>query len=141
MSTALPTKHRAPVRSEKAEERLCDDLVARIAGREAVVRFSQARATNQTPGIPDRRYRLFGVALWFEIKAENGKLSAAQRDYLRAELACGSAAACGTLEDLSALLPVLREDRVAIVPGAELLDACTTLVDRWVARGLRAGDR
>jgi len=47
-----------------------------------VVRFSQARASQQTPGIPDRLYLLpsSGVALWVEVKRARGKVSPAQKE-------------------------------------------------------------
>lgn len=130
------------VRSEKAEERLCDDLIARIsgAGKASVIRFSQARATMQTPGIPDRRYALWGCRFWFEVKASNGKLSPAQRDFLIAELDAGCLAACGTLEDLAALVTAVRSlrgvsglnDETGLIPFA-----CRDLVAKWAKRGMR----
>lgn len=41
------------------------------------IRFSQARATMQTPGIPDRRYYSSDrqVAVWWEAKTEIGRPS------------------------------------------------------------------
>lgn len=141
--TRMATKR--AIRSERDEERLCDDLVARISSRDCVVRFSQPRNTMQTPGIPDRRYWVYNVALWYEIKAANGRLTGAQEGFLRSELARGCLAACGTLEDLAALLPVLRAVAHPVMPvkAADVTAlcsahaACRELVDRWAAKGFR----
>jgi hypothetical protein len=40
--------------------------------------FSQARASKQTPGIPDLYVMGHGVALWIEMKADGCKLTTAQ---------------------------------------------------------------
>lgn len=100
MNELLRIATRRHVRSEKAEERLCDNLMAKLGF--TVVRFSQARATNQTLGIPDRRYRntTIGRAFWWEVKAANGKLSEQQFLFLRGEQGVGDSAGCGTLDDL-----------------------------------------
>ena len=135
--TLLPTIHR----SESAEEALCDDLIARIAGREGVVRLSQRRASNVTLGLPDRRYRVHGTAFFWEVKtaAPASKLSAAQRDFLRAELSAGCLAGCGTLEDLADYVAMLVESRDA---GRDIQyhwrhKHCADLVDCWTAKGMR----
>lgn len=70
---------RAP---EKAVEAKIDDL-CRTAGCVAI-RFSQARASRQSPGIPDRRYYHPApprLAFWVEAKAPNGRQSPAQRTF------------------------------------------------------------
>jgi hypothetical protein len=131
MTSTTMAKRRAPVRSEKAEEQLCDDLVARIAGRDAVVRFSQARATMQTLGIPDRRYRVHGVAFWFEVKAEDGKLTTAQHAFLLAEIECGNVASCGTLDELIRLVEAARKGHAAAMGCA------MAQLAHWVGRGYR----
>ena len=96
------------VRSEKAEEQLCDDFVARQVGREGVVRISQPRNTMQTLGISDRRYRVASLAFWWEVKRADGVLRTEQVEFLEAELRHGSPAGVGTLEDLVAYVSELR---------------------------------
>lgn len=68
-------RRRAP---EKAVEASIDRLCA-LAGC-TPIRFSQARATQQTPGIPDRRYYAPAarLAFWVEVKAPGGRQSADQ---------------------------------------------------------------
>lgn len=58
------------------------DLILGACGFTAI-RFSQARATMQTPGIPDRRYVHTGLslALWFEVKRPDGRWSEAQQQF------------------------------------------------------------
>ena len=94
------------VRSERAEEQLCDSLIGRLGG--AIIRFSQPRNTMQTLGIPDRRYRLRGRCWWWELKKADGKLSSEQRDFLVAELAYGERVGVGTLEDLLEFLDAMK---------------------------------
>lgn len=108
---------------EKQVERWCDDLVEKCSGE--VVRFSQSRATNQTRGISDRRYRLFGHAFWFEVKAEDGKLSNYQYDFISSEMECDCLAACGTHEDLAAFVAALRRSR------ADAMELARVLLQRW----------
>jgi hypothetical protein len=119
-------------RSEADEEQLCDDLVARIAGSGAVVKFSQAQRSQQTRGIADRRYRVHGAALWFEVKAANGKLTMSQHEFLLRELEYGALACCGTLEDLQGLLVALRAGDAAAVRAQ-----CLERIGEWVAKGYR----
>ena len=120
-----------PCRSESDEEQLCDDHVARIAGKEAVVKFSQAKATQQTRGISDRRYRVLGHAFWFEVKAEDGKLTESQHQFLERELDYGNLACCGTLDDLKTLLSYFSS------AGADPHTWCRLRVQRWAAKGYR----
>ncbi|MBX3173288.1 MAG: hypothetical protein KF709_02695 [Gemmatimonadaceae bacterium] len=122
-------------RSEDAEGRQCDDFIARLAGVEGVVQFSQAQAAQQTRGIPDRRYRLLGFTLWYEVKAEDGKLTPSQHKFLTAELQHGELAACGTLEDLQELVHLLNRPADAVMRTA--LAHCTALVGRWAEKGYR----
>jgi len=107
VTTTLQVATAPHVRSEKAEEHRCDTFAACYAGRDRVVRFSQPRHTMQTLGIPDRRYRLAGVAFWFEVKHQAGRLRTEQVEFLEAELAYGCPAACGTLDDLVAYVSAL----------------------------------
>jgi len=52
---------------EKKVEAACDRLMASLGY--TAIRFSQARATMQTPGIPDRKYYREKHTFWFEAKA------------------------------------------------------------------------
>lgn len=133
-------------RSESAEEQLCDDLVAQIAGTQAVVKFSQAQAAQQTRGISDRRYRVYGTAFWFEVKAEDGKLTMSQHEFLLQELQHGALACCGTLDDLKHLLIKLQAARdVSFAQGtqgrAEVMRHtrgwCLDRIGQWAERGYR----
>ena len=71
--------HRAGMRfggkrvSEKTIEASVDERFELCGFRS--IHFSQARASKQTPGIPDRRYvhRRMQLALWFEVKAPDGE--------------------------------------------------------------------
>jgi hypothetical protein len=100
--TVLEIARRVHARSEKDEERLADDLMAKLGY--TVIRFSQARATKQTEGIPDRRY--YHVerqhALWFECKAATGRQRPAQRAFQTMCEACGETYVLGTFEVLHA---------------------------------------
>lgn len=123
------------IRSEKEEERACDRLVFAMGGD--VIRFSQSRATHQTEGIPDRRYRVKGMAFWFEVKADDGKLTRDQWRFLEAERVCGgSAGGCGTLADLRLALVGLT-----IGGGAGLAESLRLSVDRYALKGFRGEPR
>lgn len=71
-----------------------------------VVRFSQARASQQTEGIPDRRYyhTEWGVAIWWEAKREGGKQRPAQKRFQVMCEACGEWYVVGPLDVLQAQL-------------------------------------
>lgn len=126
-------------RTEKVVEHLCDQLVAAMSGKAGVVRFSQARATNQTRGISDRRYRILGVGLWFEVKSEkdDAQLSKEQRDFLLAELECGGLAACGGLEELQTVITAIRLEQRDEDRDGYALDVCRRIVKQWEGRGRR----
>ncbi len=64
---------------EKEVEHSCDELM--IALGWDVVRFSQARASRQTRGIPDRKYYKGQRTFWFECKAEGGRQTPEQRSF------------------------------------------------------------
>jgi hypothetical protein len=123
-----------PERSERDEERACDDLVRMLGGKEAVVQRSPPHKFMGTRGIPDRRYRLFQVAFDFEVKKAGGELSDYQVDYLRAERACGCLAACGTLQDLLRCVEWLREAKRNDRTYAELVDLFGGIVEEWVQK-------
>jgi hypothetical protein len=64
---------------EKQVEAACDKLMASVGWQ--IVRFSQARASRQTAGIPDRKYYRDGLTFWFECKAEDGKQRPEQKAF------------------------------------------------------------
>lgn len=114
------------IRTEKEEETACDRLAADLGAD--IIRFSQVRHTMQTPGIPDRRYRHRGQAMWFEVKPEDGKLTAEQLEFLTREHECGMIVAAGGRDELLRLLSAPWEQRYEV--GKQLLDLIA-------ARGLR----
>lgn len=76
--------------SEKEVEHQCDQLMLQLGWR--IVRFSMARATRQTFGIPDRRFyppqpeykrpsTVMRRAFWMEVKRPGGKQSEHQRKF------------------------------------------------------------
>ena len=120
-----------PRRSEKQEEADCDALVKSMLG--TVRRYSQPRASKQTAGIADREYRVCGTIVRWEVKAEDGKLTAEQHQMLAEDYMDGRTVGCGTVEDLLVVLVSLQKDLDwGRVVGYRLL----TL---WAARGLRRG--
>jgi hypothetical protein len=121
------------IRSEKDEERDCDALVRAMHG--GVRRYSQPRASKQTPGISDREYVIFGTVLRFEVKADDGKLTQEQYDLLREDYDAGRHVGCGTLDDLTPLLILMRAN------AANGREFGWRLVQLWAARGLRRGKR
>jgi hypothetical protein len=113
--------------TEATVEKWCDDLAAKLGAD--VVEFSQAQAAQQTPGIPDRRYRARGRCVWFEVKPADGKLSAEQLQFLTREMECGQIVGCGGVDELAALLTA-GEDETARQRGWRQVQAVA-------ARGLR----
>ncbi len=93
-------------RTEKMVEHSGDLLMSSLGFE--VVRFSQARATMQTPGIPDRLYvsiaRKLGV--FWEAKAWNGRQSDSQRWFqsLVTASSCSWHYVVGTDDDLTTWL-------------------------------------
>ncbi len=115
--------------------RQCDELAERAGFK--VVRFSQRRASEQTPGIPDRYYRhkARGFRLWFEVKVPGDRLTRDQHEFLVEELAAGGLAACGGFEELRALLAL------STLPGlATAARRAGDIVSVWAAKGFR-GER
>lgn len=76
----------------------------------AVYNLSQARATNQTPGLPDLYvfHPATGAAWWHEVKKPGGRPSPAQREFQARCAACGVAYLLGGLEEAEARLRYLR---------------------------------
>jgi hypothetical protein len=99
--TPLEIMRSPVVPTEKQVEHMGDRLMVTM-GWEAV-RFSQARATQQSPGIPDRKYyhRELGVTLWWEAKRPGGKQRPAQRAFQRMAEACGEVYVLGGVEELA----------------------------------------
>lgn len=94
----MPTVPSLPRATEKQEMALADKA-AKLLGF-VVVNFSQARASKQTPGIPDRLYlhEGRGAAFWFECKREGGRVSVAQRRLHEALGRAGHTVCVGTSE-------------------------------------------
>jgi hypothetical protein len=111
--------------TEKAVEHSGDRLMAVLGF--FTIRFSQARASRQTPGIPDRRYyrssvsdsRLQSMAVWWEAKTPNGKQSVEQKMFQALVESCGEEYVVG---DLSALENWCAAKGLARwTPGGELV--------------------
>lgn len=90
-----------PVPRERHEENAGDRLMHSLGF--SVIRLSQTRATQQTPGIPDRRYYHpeLGEAFWWEAKrSKGGRQSPAQREFQRLCEATGDVYVLGDFEAL-----------------------------------------
>lgn len=124
-------------RSEDDEIALIDDYVSRISGRDdGVVEQSQKRAAMYiTLGMPDRRYRLLGLCTMWEGKAEDGKLTMSQHEFLLRELQFGAYACCGTLEDFERFVAAVRLEHQTKEPRVR--EHCLTTIARWAAKGYR----
>ena len=91
------------VLTEKQVEHLGDQLMQTLGFE--IVRFSMARATQQSPGIPDRLYinSTKKFAVWWEAKRAGGKQSYAQQDFEAMVNAVGTwQYVCGTDDALVA---------------------------------------
>jgi hypothetical protein len=111
-SFSRPTAPARKVRDTRSEKRIeySGDRAMAMLGF-SIWRFSQSRATQQSPGIPDRRYVnvVWGVAFWWEAKKEGGEQSPHQRAF---ELECSSVGehyVCGTDVTLGAFAVALLE--------------------------------
>lgn len=93
-----------PSVSEKTEERWAD-RAADMMGF-TVIRFSQPRRTMQARGWVDRLYvhRGRGVAVFAELKAEKGKLSAHQVEMHATLRDAGLSVVCGTANTVGQFL-------------------------------------
>ena len=88
---------------EKKVEQRIDELCAN-AGCESV-HFSQARATKQSFGIPDRRYYpREGPAFWVEVKAEGGRQTESQAAFEDRCRRCGDPYVLGGYREVLAYL-------------------------------------
>jgi hypothetical protein len=112
----IPGRHTTNVR-EKDVEALVDRLMAACGFR--AIRFSQARATMQTPGIPDRRYvhETLALAIWYEMKRPGGKWSTPQQAFAAECERLGELYVVGTETEAYAVLRALGcYDGMAIRP-------------------------
>ena len=97
-----------PQASEKSIQHWCAQTF-RAAGC-LVYNLSQARASKQTPGLPDlwvfvpRR----GTAFWFETKSPRGVQSEAQAAFQASCEGCGIRYVMGGMEEARAILAELR---------------------------------
>lgn len=90
--------------SEKQEQAMGDRLMESF--HFTSIHFSQARASMQTPGIPDRKYYRedLGLTFWWEAKAEGGRQSAFQKNFQTMCERCGELYVLGTAATLGAWL-------------------------------------
>lgn len=93
--------------TEKQEQEMGDRMMAALGFTS--IHFSQARASQQTPGIPDRKYYHTGrrITLWWEAKRTKGKQSPAQVAFQEMAQACEETYVYGTHDDLATALRVL----------------------------------
>ncbi len=87
---------------EKQVERNCDRLMDALGWTS--IHFSMARATNQTPGIPDRKYYKANHTFWLEVKRSGGKQSAYQAEFQRMCQEADELYCLGGEEELKAFL-------------------------------------
>lgn len=82
----------------------CDAVVRGFPGLPApyVQVFSYAKP--QVNGIPDRRYYVRGVALWWEVKFGRDRLDKAQFEFLQREYNAGSLVGAGDAAALRRLI-------------------------------------
>lgn len=118
-------------RSEKDEERDADAMVRAFLG--SVRRYSEPRAAKIHRGTSDREYVVLGTIIRWELKAEDGKLTAEQYQLLCEDYMSGRVVGCGTAEDLNIVLVAVRHD---LYWGRTVGFRLLTL---WAARGLRKG--
>ena len=87
---------------EKEVESQCDKMLTLMGW--SVVRFSQARATRQTRGIPDRKYYRGRDTFWFECKAQDGRQSSEQKAFQEMCEEAGELYVIGGVKELVAFL-------------------------------------
>ncbi len=133
----LDAKERMEI-AEKDVARSCDELILMISGHAetSIVYTNPPHRMMQSKGVPDRRYRVYGTCLYFELKAPNGQLSEEQYHFLNAELDHECFAACGGLQDLKRALEVIRADRGKLRPAVAIAE-CRRIIGTWAARGFR----
>jgi hypothetical protein len=88
--------------SEKAIQASAEKLM-RLFGFE-VYHLSQARASKQTPGLPDDIFIGHGQIIFYECKTETGKRSKAQERFRDLVLSSGGTCICGGLPIVEATL-------------------------------------
>ena len=87
-------------RSDSEEDR-CDRVIRQLGG--TVYDFSLGGRT-PFPDVPDRRYRVRGVAFWCECKSQHDKFTQGQLEFLKAERACAEVVFAGDAKMLTAML-------------------------------------
>ena len=104
----LALARRAIVPSEKQVQAAVVRLYT-LAGC-AVYNLSQARATMQSPGLPDLYvfHADTGTAWWHEVKRPGGKPSPAQLEFQARCAACGVPYLLGGLEEAEARVRMIR---------------------------------
>lgn len=100
-------------------EHLCDDLIRQLGGQ--VVPLSQRRASKIHRGLPDRRYRIMGIAFWFECKRPDYPLTVDEFAFLLAEAQHQEAGGVGGLDALRELYDCARWSRT-LGPYQQRLD-------------------
>jgi len=120
--------------AERDEELECDKAVMRWSG--SVAKFSQRRASDQTPGISDRRYYVFRLAFWWEVKTSQGKLRQEQYEFLQREANHDALAACGTAAELTKVLEAVAAHAPANRRAAAE-ELARNLRETWRAKGFR----
>jgi hypothetical protein len=90
--------------TEKQEQSMGDRVLGNMNFKS--IHFSQARASQQTEGIPDRKYysEERGFTFWWEAKASDGKQSKAQAEFEQMAVACGEVYLLGTCDQMCAAL-------------------------------------
>lgn len=96
---ARPLVRRHWIPLEKEVEGACDRLMAILGFK--IIRFSQARETRQTEGIPDRKYYRGRYTLWLEAKRPGGKQRKDQKKFQRYAENAGEVYVLGGLEALT----------------------------------------
>jgi hypothetical protein len=124
---------KSPRVSEKEVAAYCDDLARQLGF--GVQRYEQGRATMITEGLPDRRYVHADRSerLWSEIKAPDGKLTAAQYNWLLDEIHAGGHA-CVVLSatQLAQIFDLIRVRDPALVKTSLL-----RCLEAFAERGFR----
>lgn len=128
--------------AEKDVARLCDSLVSMVGGGHSwvVVQTNPPHRQMQTKGVPDRRYRVYGTCLFFELKRPDGQLTREQYEFAVAELDHDCLAACGGVDELKKVLDAIRADRGKL-RNAGAIAVCRAILASWSARGFRGESR
>lgn len=81
----------------------CDEVIRKFPAHGTYVQvFSHIKP--DVAGIPDRRYYIRGVALWWEVKVGRDRLSKEQYAFLEREHKAGSLVGCGDAAALRSMV-------------------------------------